>query len=136
MHVAKMHKEVKQVAFFAYHFHNKKAVYEINHILIPQLVRLDLETMMPEEKEVMGEDFLELLEKNASGEICDRALRDIFLEKRQSQLKQAILKLVPLRPEMEFPEALAMNRHFVLHVGPTNSGKTFQALERLKKARR
>lgn len=134
--MAKMHKEVKQVAFFAYHFHNKKAVYEINHILIPQLVRLDLETMMPEEKEVMGEDFLELLEKNASGEICDRALRDIFLEKRQSQLKQAILKLVPLRPEMEFPEALAMNRHFVLHVGPTNSGKTFQALERLKKARK
>ena len=27
-----------------------------------------------------------------------------------------------------------MNRHFILHVGPTNSGKTYQALESLKKA--
>ena len=63
MHVAKMHKEVKQVAFFAYHFHNKKAVYEINHILIPQLVRLDLETMMPEVKEVMGDNVVKALKK-------------------------------------------------------------------------
>ena len=136
MHVTKLHKEVKQMAFYAYNFHSKKAIYEINHVLIPELVRLDLETMTPEEKEVMGEDFLELLEKTAKGEICNRALRDIFVEKRQSQLKQAIMKLVPLRPEMEFPEALAMKRHFVLHVGPTNSGKTFHALERLRSARK
>ena len=136
MHVTKLHKEIKQMAFYAYNFHNKKAVYEINHVLLPELVRLDLETMTTEEKDVMGEDFLELLENSAQGEICNRALRDIFLEKRQSQLKQAIMELVPLRPEMEFPEALAMKRHFVLHVGPTNSGKTFQALERLKTAKK
>lgn len=136
MHSAKLHKEVKQLAYYAYHFNNKKAIYEINHFLIPQLVRLDLETMSLEEKEVMEEDFLVLLEQEFPGEICNRALRDIFLEKRQKQLKQAIMKLVPLRPEMEFPEALAMKRHFVLHVGPTNSGKTFQALERLKRAKK
>lgn len=134
--MTKLHKEIKQLAFYAYNFNNKKAVYEINHVLIPQLVRLDLETMTPEEKEVMGEDFLEVLGKSASGEICNRALRDIFIEKKENQLKQAIMKLVPLRPEMEFPEALAMKRHFVLHIGPTNSGKTFHALERLKTARK
>ena len=27
---------------------------------------------------------------------------------------------------------MAMNRRFILHIGPTNSGKTFHALERLK----
>ena len=27
-----------------------------------------------------------------------------------------------------------MKRHFILHIGPTNSGKTFCALERLKTA--
>ena len=27
-----------------------------------------------------------------------------------------------------------MKRHFILHIGPTNSGKTYQALERLKLA--
>ncbi len=27
-----------------------------------------------------------------------------------------------------------MHRHFILHIGPTNSGKTFRSLERLKLA--
>ena len=29
-----------------------------------------------------------------------------------------------------------MNRRFILHIGPTNSGKTFHALERLKTAKK
>lgn len=37
-------------------------------------------------------------------------------------------------PELEFPKAQSMKRHFILHIGPTNSGKTYQALERLKLA--
>lgn len=28
-----------------------------------------------------------------------------------------------------------MHRHFILHIGPTNSGKTYRSLERLKLAR-
>lgn len=31
-----------------------------------------------------------------------------------------------------FPLAREMKRHFILHVGPTNSGKTYAAMERLK----
>lgn len=42
--------------------------------------------------------------------------------------------MVPTRPEMEFPRALEMKRHFILHVGPTNCGKTYQALQRLRTA--
>ena len=49
-------------------------------------------------------------------------------------MKNKILELVPARPEMEFAEVRELRRHFVLHIGPTNSGKTFQALERLKEA--
>ena len=37
-------------------------------------------------------------------------------------------------PKDEYPLARAMKRRFYLHVGPTNSGKTYQALERLKTA--
>ncbi len=33
-----------------------------------------------------------------------------------------------------FPEARNMKRHFVLHIGPTNSGKTYNALQALKEA--
>lgn len=46
------------------------------------------------------------------------------------------MDLVPSRPELEFPETMAMNRRFILHIGPTNSGKTFHALERLKTAKK
>ena len=35
---------------------------------------------------------------------------------------------------MEFPQALEMKRKFILHIGPTNCGKTYQALERLREA--
>ena len=33
-----------------------------------------------------------------------------------------------------FPQTRKMERHFVLHLGPTNSGKTYQAIEDLKAA--
>ncbi|MBE5845065.1 MAG: helicase [Butyrivibrio sp.] len=34
-----------------------------------------------------------------------------------------------------FPLARKMERHFILHIGPTNSGKTYQAMEDLKSAK-
>lgn len=54
---------------------------------------------------------------------------------RQYKMKNKILELVPARPEMEFAEVRELARHFILHIGPTNSGKTFQALERLRQAK-
>lgn len=48
--------------------------------------------------------------------------------------KKDIIRLIPASPELEYPEARKMDRHFIIHVGPTNSGKTYQALEELKKA--
>ena len=54
--------------------------------------------------------------------------------RRNEQLKKQIIQMVPANPEQEFPESLAMERKFILHIGPTNSGKTYQALERLKNA--
>lgn len=39
-------------------------------------------------------------------------------------------------PSEWFPEARKMKRHIIMHIGPTNSGKTFRALQKLKKADR
>lgn len=41
---------------------------------------------------------------------------------------------VSAAPRDEYPLARGMKRRFILHVGPTNSGKTYEALERLKTA--
>lgn len=39
-------------------------------------------------------------------------------------------------PTEWFPEARKMKRHIIMHLGPTNSGKTYRALQRLKQADR
>lgn len=47
-------------------------------------------------------------------------------------IKKDILDLMPSTPEEEYPDARNMIRRFILHIGPTNSGKTYESLERLK----
>ena len=43
--------------------------------------------------------------------------------------------LVALNPKDEYPEARAMSRHFILHIGGTNTGKTYAGFQRLIRAR-
>lgn len=59
----------------------------------------------------------------------DRAYQLFYIPKT---IKQGIRESVNQKPEEEYPGAREMKRRFILHVGPTNSGKTYDALERLK----
>lgn len=43
--------------------------------------------------------------------------------------------LLSLDPKDEYPEARAMERHFVLHIGGTNTGKTYEGFRCLRQAR-
>ena len=52
----------------------------------------------------------------------------------QEVLRKNILDRIPDRLPDLYPSARAMNRKFVLHVGPTNSGKTYEAIQALKEA--
>lgn len=61
----------------------------------------------------------------------ERAYQLFYLPKT---IKKGIRESVKRRPEDEYPETRAMKRRFILHIGPTNSGKTHDALERLKTA--
>ena len=42
----------------------------------------------------------------------------------------------PLNPKDEYPRARSMRRKFFIHLGDTNTGKTHNAIERLKKAKK
>ncbi len=126
------HRQINNLYYCGLRYHLKPMVEQIERAVIPELVRLDLALLLPEDERLVGQAFFEYLEKDASGEICRQPLFDLFRTFRTEALKNKILELVPSRPELEFPEALEMKRHFVLHIGPTNSGKTYQALERLK----
>lgn len=58
------------------------------------------------------------------------------LQEKEEEIANKLATVMDLsRPHLWFPLARSMKRKFILHVGPTNSGKTHSALERLKKAK-
>lgn len=50
-------------------------------------------------------------------------------------IRTSLEVLVALNPKDEYPEARALHRHFTLHIGGTNTGKTYAGFQRLKAAR-
>ncbi len=128
------HKQINNLYYCAIRHNNQAALKKLDNEGVPELVRLDLALLLPEDQRMIGIAFLDYLEQESPGAVCRSTLFELFHTYRNEVLKSKILQLVPSRPELEFPEALAMKRHFILHIGPTNSGKTYQALERLKEA--
>lgn len=112
----------------------KKCRFELREEMIPRLVDLDLGLLLQEQKDGINGEFLSYLRRTMPGAICQETLFTLYPRFRQHKVKDKILELVPARPELEFPEVREMHRHFILHIGPTNSGKTFRSLERLKLA--
>ena len=49
-------------------------------------------------------------------------------------IRTSLNLLVALQPKDEYPEARAMKRHFIIHVGGTNTGKTYAGFQRLMEA--
>ena len=129
------HKQIRNLYEYSY-YRRKAAMLEcIRNDLIPALVRLDIRTLMPSQAEGIDGSFISWLKDTRPGAVCGKPLFLLYPGYKEQIIREQMTGMVPVRPEMEFPEALEMERHFILHVGPTNSGKTFQALERLKKAR-
>ena len=76
--------------------------------------------------------FLELLEEN---ELYTQDVRDGMLRRERANLiTSGIADTIPKHYPDLFPLARAMKRHFILHIGPTNSGKTYEGIEALKNA--
>lgn len=131
-----LHKQIKNVAAYAYRKNREDLIRQLNDEWLPKLVQLDLGMLLEEQREGMNGEFLAWLRRAKPGAICGDCLFHLYPEYRRHKLTGKILDLVPSRPELEFPETRQMQRHFILHIGPTNSGKTYRSLERLKTARR
>lgn len=85
-----------------------------------------------EDQEVDESWLLSCLKENPRyQEILKTALER---EQKRKQLKADLLTAMPERYPDLYPGARAMHRKFVLHIGPTNSGKTYAAMEVLRKA--
>lgn len=50
--------------------------------------------------------------------------------------QRLLTEIIPSHPKEEYPLARELRRTFVIHEGPTNSGKTHESLERLKQCQK
>ena len=54
--------------------------------------------------------------------------------RREKKIRAALLDAIPEHYRDLYPLARQMRRHFFLHLGPTNSGKTYEGVQRLRGA--
>ena len=77
------------------------------------------------DKQISKEVAIELLRKNKyHKEAIENYLRVV----------EGLVTVMPKEYKDLFPLAREIKRHFILHVGPTNSGKTYEAVEAMKKS--
>ena len=85
------------------------------------------------EKKFSRERLRRLLEKNPAL-IRLQKKADAAYEKER-RIRAALLDAIPEHYRDLYPLARQMRRHFYLHLGPTNSGKTYEGIQRLHGAR-
>lgn len=80
------------------------------------------------------EIFLRFLAGHSALVCKGQAIEDKYSFAEDVNIEKRIVELVQTDPTVEYPKAREMTRHFHLHLGPTNSGKTHDAIESLKNA--
>lgn len=99
------------------------------------LIRLDVRFLKRMAAGANPENIVTM--KKTAELLRQKSLYEIYREDYMQYLVgQRIEELMGAEPEKQYPEARGMKRHFILHIGPTNSGKTYQALQRLRQAYR
>ena len=97
------------------------------------LIRLDISFLHKMAPGASAEDIVRM--PGTEKLLRVKSLYEIYREEYMQYLVgQRIEELMEAEPEKQYPEARAMKRRFILHIGPTNSGKTYEALQRLKQA--
>ena len=66
--------------------------------------------------------------------LYDQYLEEMHARMEEERLKNAVLTAIPERIRDAYPATRQLKRRFVLHIGPTNSGKTYEALQNFQNA--
>ncbi len=127
-----LHKRAAAVGYTVANHKEKRLLKKYKHTL-RMLIRLDITFLNRMTGGVNPEDVVQM--KKTSELLRMKSLYEIYKEEYMQYLVgQRIEELMEAEPEKQYPEARGMKRHFILHIGPTNSGKTYQALQRLRLA--
>lgn len=79
-------------------------------------------------------DFREIIECDREGYINSGIIPVLINSHIPAMIAKDFAKYFPENPKDEYKSARAMKRHFTLHLGQTNTGKTYHAIERLKRS--
>ncbi len=128
-----LHKKTEQVGYTV--VHRDVSWLKRYRRIVRMLARLDISFLKKMAPGAVADDIA-AMEKTAVL-LKKKSLYEIYKEDYMQYLVgQRIEELMEAEPEKQYPEARGMKRHFILHIGPTNSGKTYQALQRLRQAYR
>lgn len=79
-------------------------------------------------------DFEEIVKKDREGYLNSGIIAVLMSSHIPDLVADQFKKYFPKNPKDEYPRARAMERTFHLHLGETNTGKTFRAIQQLKQA--
>ncbi len=129
-----MHKTISNYRICAMLSDDTISFFRIGDSLIPLLARYDAACLEQKPRETVY-NLLDFWDSHPHELIKGTSVLIKYKEYESRIIREQVLNLIQRDPEHEFPDVLAMKRHFILHAGPTNSGKTHDALERLKQAK-
>lgn len=77
-----------------------------------------------------------IVEANHAAYLKSGILSVLFSSHIPKMVRSEFKRLLPENPADEYPKARAITRSFYLHLGDTNTGKTYEALQKLKASKR
>ncbi len=99
------------------------------------VARRELDAFTAAQPEVTVSDLL-AMERFPVQELLSNGLGYVYSVYYVPQaIRTSLDVLVALNPKDEYPQARAIARHFIVHIGGTNTGKTYAGFQRLIKAR-
>ena len=132
---------VKQSAFAAKYTGEFRTEYDRGMKILPELIeklaRWEYKTYQDYREEKREAPPVEKL---MSLPACEKAVKHMSFVKIaqiiyiEENIKSNISLLIPEHPKDEYPAARMLKRRFTIHYGFTNTGKTYNALLRLKEA--
>ena len=80
--------------------------------------------------------FEDIVEKNKQSYFSSGIISVLITHHIPKLIANEFTKYFPLNPKDEYPRAREYKRKFILHLGETNTGKTYQAIEKLKQSKK
>ena len=88
------HRQIKNLAYFAYRSHNDAVTKLIESSLLPQLIRLDEAMFLPAQRDDISMDFLNYLETELDGQLCTQTLLELYQIYKRYVIQYKIMDLV------------------------------------------